>query len=471
MKRTLFRALVMIMIFGMLAAACTPAATPAPAQPTQPPAQPAQPTQPLAQPTQAPAKPTEPPVQPTQPPAPTEAAAAQPLKGQTIEVLLPPWAQLSQDMLDAFEKETGVKVNLTIAQWDAIRDKISVAGASGSPLADVAEFDWSWTGQFSKSGWFVPLEDKISKDLLADLQNTPSFTADGHLYAVPYSNDFRLTAYNTKMFEQAGITKPPATFDELVADLKLLKEKGGVKYPLGMFMSPTENVSTTWYLLTLAMGGDLFDKDMKPAFTDPNSGGYKALQWMVDMNKAGYVAPGGFSPDTSWDTKFVAGEAAVNLSTGPAIMPVANDPKQSTIVGQAGLTMVPGIDKPTASFGLPEGLGIMTTSKHQEAALAFINWWMKPENVLAIQANLGLLPTRTSVLEQEIKDNKLPGGEVLIEQAKLLKPLFPSGTPPWYSQFSTEAATLLNAALKGDMSVQDALNKLAAKATALQSGQ
>jgi multiple sugar transport system substrate-binding protein len=398
-------------------------------------------------------------------------AAKKNIKGQAIEVLLPPWAQLPQDMLDAFAKDTGASINQTIAQWDAIRDKISVAGAAGSPLADVAEFDWSWTGQFSKAGWFIPLEKVIDAEIQKDLQNTPSFTAEGHLYAIPYSNDFRISAYNTEMFGKAGIAKPPATFDELRQDLKALKAKGASKYPLGLFMAPNENTSTTWFLLTLAMGGDLFDKDGKPVFTDPASGGYRALQFMVDMKTEGYVAPGAFSPDTSWDTKFMAGETAFHFATGPALLAVANDPKQSAIVGKAAFTLVPGDAAPAATFGLPEGLGIMTKSQHQAAAAAFIEWWMRPENVLAIAGRLGLLPTRTSVLEGLIKENKLLDGDLIIAQAKLIKPLFPAGTPPWYSRFSVEAATLLNSALKGDMSVPDALKKLADKATQVQSGQ
>jgi len=90
---------------------------------------------------------------------------------------------------------------------------------------------------------------------------------------------------------------------------------------------------------------------------------------------------------------------------------------------------------------------------------------------LAIQAKLGLMPTRASILDQEIKSNQMPGGPVLLEQAKLLKPLFPQGTPPWYSQFSVTAANLLNAAIKGDKSVKDALNELATKTADIQSGQ
>ena len=44
-------------------------------------------------------------------------------------------------------------------------------------------------------------------------------------------------------------------------------------------------------------------------------------------------------------------------------------------------------------------------------------------------------------------------------------PLFLQGAPVWYSQFSSDAQGLLNAAVKGQMSVSDALSQLASKAT------
>jgi multiple sugar transport system substrate-binding protein len=46
-------------------------------------------------------------------------------------------------------------------------------------------------------------------------------------------------------------------------------------------------------------------------------------------------------------------------------------------------------------------------------------------------------------------------------------PLFPHGAPKWYGQFSSSAQGLLNAAVKGDLSVEAALTQLAAKARQL----
>jgi multiple sugar transport system substrate-binding protein len=362
-------------------------------------------------------------------------------------------------MLDSFTAETGITVELVIDNWDSIRDKIAVAGAANSYLADVAEFDWSWTGQYTKAGWFLPLENEFDKALIDDLQTKPAFTIDGHLYAIPYSNDFRIAVYNTKYFTEAGIAEPPKTMDELYADLKTIKDKGVVEYPLVLPLGPIESTTQVWYVIVLGMGGQLFDEQYNPLFTDPNSGAYKALQFMADAYKDGLVAPGSLSPEPPAENRFRAGEAAYMLNSGPQEVAINTDPKQSQVVGNVAFALIPG----GATIGLPEALGIMSATKNKEASVKFIDWWMRPENQIKIYEQMGLLTCRSSVMDTLISENKVMGGQVLLDEAKLLAPLFPGGAPPWYSQFGIEAANIINAVAQGDMTVEQGVNDLAAK--------
>jgi multiple sugar transport system substrate-binding protein len=392
------------------------------------------------------------------------------IAGQTITVLLPPWANVPKDILQTFTDQTGVNVDLQVTGWDAIRNKVAIAGAANTPLADVTEFDWSWTGQFGRAGWYLPLQDQLDPSLLDGLQNNGAFTVDGNQYAVCYSNDFRISAYNTKMFADAGITDPPATFDELTADLQQIKDKGVAENPLTMPLSATEGTATVWYLLTLAYGGQLFDENFQPAFTSPDSGGYKALQFMVDAATKGFVTPGAVSlNDSQSDNRYTSGSAAVTVSGGPDEMVVANDPSQSKIVGDGAFMPVPGVTGPGATFGLPEGLGVMTTSEHPEASIAFLKWWEQQDTQLALQKSLGLLPCSAAAVQTLVDKGKLVGGDAINQQLQHVAPLFPQGAPPWYTDFSTKAAGLINAAASGDLSVQDALNQLASEAQKLQS--
>ena len=393
------------------------------------------------------------------------------IAGQTITVLLPPWANVPKDILQTFTDQTGVSVDLQVTGWDAIRNKVAIAGAGNTPLADVTEFDWSWTGQFGPAGWYIPLQDRLDPAVISDLQNNGAFSIEGDQYAVCYSNDFRISAYNKKMFAAAGISEPPATFDELTTDLQQIKDMGVAENPLAIPLSATEGTATAWYLLTLAFGGQLFDANFAPAFTSPDSGGYKALQFMVGAVDKGLVTPGAVSlTDSQSDNRFTSGSAAVTIVGGPDEIVTSNDPSQSKIVGQAAFMLVPGVSGPGPTFGLPEGLGIMSTSTHQEAALAFLKWWEQPETVLALQKSIGLLPCSTSAVKTLVDAGKLVGGDTINQELQHVAALFPQGAPPWYGDFSTKAASLINAAARGDLSVQDALNQLADEATQLQSG-
>ena len=120
-------------------------------------------------------------------------------------------------------------------------------------------------------------------------------------------------------------------------------------------------------------------------------------------------------------------------------MVVANDPTQSKIAGEGSFLLVPGVSGPGNTFGLPEGLGIMSTSTHQDAALAFLKWWQQPETVLALQKSIGLLPCSTSAVKTLVDSGKLVGGGTINEQLQHVAALFPQGAPPWYGDFSTKA--------------------------------
>jgi multiple sugar transport system substrate-binding protein len=149
---------------------------------------------------------------------------------------------------------------------------------------------------------------------------------------------------------------------------------------------------------------------------------------------------------------------------------VANDKTASKIVGKAAYMLEPGVSGPGGTIGSPEGLGIMASSQHKAAAAAFISWWMQPDTLKKLQSTLGLLPCRASVVDELIASKTLAGGDILSTQLKALKPLFPNGAPTWYSEFSTDASSQLNAAARGDVSVADALKTLADQTKVLTGG-
>jgi multiple sugar transport system substrate-binding protein len=388
------------------------------------------------------------------------------IAGQEITALMP--YKVPKALLDEFTAETGVKVKYNVAGWEAVASKLVVAHQAGTYIADVTDFDWSFTGQFGGNGWYEPLQTVLPKKVIKDLGNlNASFTTGGNLYAGCYNNDFRLSMYNDKQFASAGLSGFPETFDDLRSDLAQLK-KSGVAAPMTMPLGATEGSVTVWYLLTLAMGGELFDEDFKPVFNDPSSAGYKALEFQIEALKKGWVSPGSVTLDGEAAFQpFLAGASAANLASSPTELVQADDPGQSEVVGNAKPALVPGIDGPGPTFGLQEGLGIPVTAKRKDAAAAFVEWWMRPDVQVKMYKAAEFLPCSKEALDTLAASGELKGGEVLTEELGHVRPLFPQGAPEWYSNFSSEARGLLNAAFKGEMSPQEALDQLADIATEL----
>jgi multiple sugar transport system substrate-binding protein len=394
-----------------------------------------------------------------------------PIKGQHITVLLPSYAALPKSLVEGFQRETGVTVTVNTASWDDIHNQIVTAGAAGQAVADVTELDWSWTGQFGAAGWYEPLEKTLDTTALNDMQSRANFTYSGHLYGACYSNDARIGLYNTQRFAKAGITTPPTTFAQLETDLGKLKSSGASDHPLALTLSATEGAATEWYLLTVMMGGSLFDAGGKPVFQQPGSPAAQALQFEVDAVKKGLASPGSVGiDDQAADGAFLSGNAAVQLAGHPGELVITKDPKSSKIGGHAAYLPEPGASGLGHTFGLPEALGIPKGSAHKAAAAAFINWMMRPATQTSVFSSIGLLPCGRSVVRDLSTSGKLAGGKLIEQQLGALVPLFPGGAPAWYGKFSTQAAAQINAAAKGNISVPAAISKIADSAQKLAQG-
>ncbi len=383
-----------------------------------------------------------------------------PFAGQTITVLLP--SPQDASMAADFEKDTGIKVDMQTASWDDVSVKVSTALLAGTAPADVTEFDWSWTGQFSAAGWYIPLNDAVSKETLEDIKGSTLFNINGNVLAIPYTNDFRVMMVNTKHFADAGVKTMPKTLDELVAAAKAIKDKGIVKYPIGLPLSATEGASTSWYLLTKAFGGDLFDKDMNPMFVGKDSAGYKAMAFELQLLKDGLVDPASTDLKDSEinDTMFAKGTTSIMISGEPGRLGQFSDPKVSSIVGNVAAIPVATVSGKTRSFGLLEGLGIPKTSTKPGPAKEFIKW-MTSEKFQVHNYDNGVLPTRTTALADVEKSGKLISGAALVEQAPTVEALFPAGAPTWYPQFSLAVNTSINSVAKGEITVDAAMQKIA----------
>ncbi|WP_022882574.1 ABC transporter substrate-binding protein [Gryllotalpicola ginsengisoli] len=410
------------------------------------------------------------------------AAVSDKTSGVTINVVesaeAPPKA-----MLDQFTKQTGITVKWTNVDWDSLQTKITAAATAKTYFADVTDVDWSRVGQFAKLGWFYDMSDYVDVDKLkADLPQLNSFTADGKVVGLPGDAMFMVTTVNTKMFAEAGITKMPTTIDEYTQDLKTVKAKGVVQYPLNIPFAAAEGLSTYWYETTGAFGGSvLTDKD-EPAFTSPDSAGYKAAEWMIQAVKDGLVSPGEINTTDSQGQQnlMATGKVASTFSDYAGnVGTLYNVKDTSTVTGQVKYIPTPTSGGEPKNLDNPDGMGIPVTAKYPKAAAKFIEWYTSA----AVQekfAGLGSadqlystfsLPAHLTAVEALANGDKLDQGATLKQMFQnSTAPIFPGGAPTWYSSLSKAVYTNLHAAAAGSETADQAIKKIASTAKQLASG-
>lgn len=402
--------------------------------------------------------------------------------GVTITVALatePP----PQASIDAFTKSTGITVKWTNTDWDSLQTKIAAAATAKTYFADATDVDWSRVGQLGKLNWFYPMENYLdTKSLTAEMPQLNSFTSGGHVIGIPYDASFLVTTVNKKLFAKAGITTMPTTIDEYTNDLKQIKSKRVVQYPLNIPFAAAEGLSTYWYQTTAAFGGTILDGSGKPQFATPDSPGYKAAQWMVDaIKKDGLVPPGNINVADSQGQQTLMAKGQVASTFGDYsgnVGSLYSVPASSTVVDQVEYLPTPGVSGVGPNMSNPDGIGIPRQAKYPAAAAKFIDWFTNAQNQADFAGASGpdkvmpgyFLPSRLAGMTQLTEKGKLIGGQQLGDLLKnSAKPVFPEGAPSWYPEFSKSVYTNLHAAATGSMSVDDAIKAIAGTANKLSS--
>ena len=152
-------------------------------------------------------------------------------KGSKDTITLLSWynEDYMKEFLDEFEKEEGIKVDLQYAPpVQQYVDKFSVLAASGQ-MTDMFFTAAENKQEIMEKGLADDISDmEIFKRI--DPKVSETYGEDGKIYA--YSPDAWVAGifYNKDLFEKAGITEEPQTWDEFVEDCKLLKETGVEPY-------------------------------------------------------------------------------------------------------------------------------------------------------------------------------------------------------------------------------------------------
>ncbi len=383
-------------------------------------------------------------------------------EGKEITFMAPDWANPGDELLAEFTEETGISVVFNEVSWDDIRDKVSIAASGGEAAADVIEVDWSWVGEMNSAGWLEPIE--MTEEDKEDMPTLETFTIDGEILAVPYANDYRIAYYNKDHFEQAGITEAPQTWDEVYEDLTKIKEAGIVEYPYTMPMNADESATTSMMWMAFSRSGQVFNDDdtlNEEAVMD-------ALTFENQLVQEGFVDPAAISFNgMDCYRKITSGEAS--FMVGPTkFVGISNDPEQCSEIGNIVPILLPGTDGTSPqTMALPEAVGITSFSENKEAAQEFIKWYSSADIQKRMYAVNSSIPTRNSVLAEMVEDGTFENAGAMLEEADLIKSVFPNGVPSYYSEMSNTMYNNINQMVLGEQTPQEAFDAMNTKVNEL----
>ena len=304
-------------------------------------------------------------------------------------------APLMKQMVDDYNAaNTGkIKVNLELAPWDKMHDKLAVSMGSGQ-APDVFGYATRWISEFAGINQLAPIDSRLTGDFKSSFNQKvlSAGTYKGKTYGLPVAASARLLYYRTDLFDKAGV-QPPKSWDDLKKAAVATTEAPKV-YGLGVPASGIE-VDTFFNYFLYNNGGDILDDKGKSMLSNPES--VEALQFLTDLVKAGgsEPKPTGFTREQIIEN-FKAGQLSM-YPTGPWLnaMIKADNPS----LKYSAIPFPTNNGKPQQTVSVTDSLGMSASTQHQEEAWKFVQFMYQPKYRQAFDEGEGMLPELKAVAQ------------------------------------------------------------------------
>lgn len=416
----------------------------------------------------------------TQAVAPTVASAAtQPLwvkrfDGQTLTIAACGGVEDGvRELAPEFEKATGAKIELVVVPYDDCHQKYKIALAAGDSGYDAMILTDQWLGDLVQTKNLEDLGKWISDPAMtppdwdfADF--IPSTVLDGRyphtdsstLYALPILANQQLLFIRSDLFKEAGIVdangnpKPPATWDEYLADAQKLNNPGKGVYGNILMAKQGVQIACHYYGILLTDGLRFWDDAFKPTVNTPE--GIEAGKLL--MNMLNYADPAAVVWDwAEAEAAMEAGHGAMQLQWSSSIYYYEN-PKNSQVVGKILAAPLPAKVRSSGTLGAWQ-FGMNAQSKHKELAWRFISMYASKKWMTKFaDPTIAQPPSRQSVMLDPELLSKFPNYKVA---AAALPNAVALPDIPEYQQVMDIVAAQLSAAATKKSSIDDALNAAA----------
>jgi multiple sugar transport system substrate-binding protein len=330
---------------------------------------------------------------------------------------------LEQIVSDFNESQDDITITTEINPWAVIDDTLLPALSAGNG-PDIVAMPAERLPVYADRGAFASLDD-----FYADPSNNAGAinpgavemeTVDGTKYGVPTGYVPLAVYYNKALFEAAGITEPPATWDEWVEVAKQLTidENGdGTPEQYGVVLPDHATVANgLWPALFYGNGGEIVEGGDTAVIDSPENA--ETLEFWRDAVVNDQISPTGVDGIEA-DGLFSGGKAAMTIG-GPWMVFIAAD--NSIDYGIAPIPAGPE-EQASSAIGVSMAITEQDDAAKQAAAEKFFAFFLNDENAVKWSLGSGWPPLRTDIPADAVAEN--PTVAALTAQAEFAKPLLP----------------------------------------------
>ncbi|OQQ18922.1 hypothetical protein B0675_18870 [Streptomyces sp. M41(2017)] len=336
----------------------------------------------------------------------------------------------------------GVKVEYVQGSWDSVHDQL-LTSFEGGEAPDIIHDASDDLADFAYGGYLADLRGLLPTRLKSEIpqRSWEAATFGDGVYGVPFLQEPRVLVANSRLLKASGVRVPtpdrPWSWDEFRSVARKLTGKGtyGVAWPLKEPVSATLNLS-------LSTGGRLFhrgaDGKVTVRFGDADAVVPQTVRDQVATDHSASGATLGMGGSDTLPGFFGGKYALVPLGLSYRQQIAQQAPKGfdwqvlPAPAGADGLTQ--GVS--------PQTLSIAEDSPHKKEAAAFLDFLLRPKNMVRLALGDWMLPTGTQALRDPAlhtaKDDWATG-TALADRLRPAPAQSVRGYPEWKDKVATPA--------------------------------
>jgi len=329
-----------------------------------------------------------------------------------------------------------------------------------NPDYDVVSVDLVWTAEFAAKGYLQPLEDDLAINTEGLLASTvDSGVYNGTQYVAPQTSDGGMLYYRSDL-----VKEPPGTWQEMM-DMCSIATENNMDCYTGQFQK-YEGLTVNASEAINGAGGAILDEDGQTPIVNSEQS-VQGLSNLVNAFADGNIPKQAIGyTEEEGRIAFQDGKTLFHRNW-PYVYGLAASEPSSKVKGKFDVAPLPGQDGVGASTLGGHNMGISAYSDNKATAIDFINFVLEEDQQRMLLEKGSLAPALESLYTDPALVKQfgyLPTLQESIANA------IPRPITPFYPGVTEAIQTNAYAALKGDVSVEQALQDMEDAITSASAG-